>query len=288
MTKYEDNIVGWFTQNGAHIPIHDGETQTEASRKFFESKRSVTEANETKKNWELKRREEERKKVEGLHRSSGDERFDKLAEKSKEEAVSRRLREEQELREAQEYLKAKYANIKGDEVKDQSEFAKSVVDAKGTLDPAIAWRVTAHTPEEYKELGAKMYTIGKSTVAVTKDGDIISVCKSIDGSGNGGGKELLALAVNNGGTKLDAFAGIHGFYCSQGFQPVSWTGFDKNYAPEGWKGHGAEEPVIFYKYVGKGNVNPADFSENAFTTRVKASVDYDTAKEIRDKSMKKK
>ncbi len=94
---------------------------------------------------------------------------------------------------------------------------------KKTVDPSISWRVTAHTVEELKEWypSATFHTTeGGSTVAVTKDGDIISVCKYKDDTCKG--RDLLAMAVQNGGVKLDSYEGNHGFYDKCGFEPVSW------------------------------------------------------------------
>ena len=243
MAKYEDNIVGWFTQNGAHIPIHDGETTAEAARKFFEGKRSVTEANETKKNWEIKRREEERKKVEGLHRSSGDERFAKLAEKSKEEAVSRRLREEQDLRDAEEYFKLKEERLKGDEVQNFKDFIKSVSAAKASTPDG--WRTIE--PKSYN--GVKMYQKDGSTVGVDKNGNIVSLCGK---QGGASVRDMLTIAVKNGGKSVTTYSGDHTLMCSQGFKPVSWK------LPNSTS-HG--EPIITYTYVGKGKVPREDYNQ---------------------------
>ena len=251
MAKNEDNIVGWFTKNGAHIPIYDGETSEEAARRFFESKRSVTEANETKKNWELKRREEERKKIEGLHRGSGDERFTRLAEKSKEEAVSRRLREEQELREAEEYFKAKDASLKGEEVQNFKDFVKTVAEAKAST--TDGWRTIE--PKSYT--GVKMFTKDGSTVGVSKDGSIVSLCSKQGGATT---RDMLTIAVKNDGKSITTYSGDHTLMCSQGFKPVSWK------LPTSTS-HG--EPTITYEYVGKGNVPRDDFNQVAWLKSTK-------------------
>ena len=115
-------------------------------------------------------------------------------------------------------------------------------------------------------------------MAVTKDGDIISVCKNPDDSLRG--KDLLKMAVANGGKKLDAYSGIFGFYTKCGFEPVSWCEFDEQYAPPDWvKGRDEPEPVIFYKYTG----NKSQFEDaNEFFAAVPTSEDYGAAQETRD------
>lgn len=83
---------------------------------------------------------------------------------------------------------------------------------------------------EQEHPGAVMHvTQGGSTVAVTPDGDIVGVCKKPDD--NVSGSDLLKMAVANGGKKLDAFSKLFYFYTKNGFEPVSWTPFDKEYAP---------------------------------------------------------
>lgn len=168
-------------------------------------------------------------------------------------------------------------------VSNSNEFAVALTAAKTTIRPNAAWRVTAHTQEELdKEYPcAKLHvTKGGSTVAVTKDGDIVSVCKS-DGDRETRGRDLLALAVKNGGNKMDSYAGNHGFYLKCGFEPVSWCEWNDDYAPDDWSEQRDErEPIIFYRYTGKTSTE----SVEEFCVRVKVSVDYDAAKENRDKS----
>lgn len=170
---------------------------------------------------------------------------------------------------------------------DAPSFAKSLKTAYDKMEetaPEKAWRVTVHSQQELEEEypGAKLHiTDGGSTVAVTKDGDIISVC------GNPGdklrGKDLLKLAVENGGKKLDSYSGNHGFYVKRGFEAVSWCEFDEQYAPPGWvKGRDKPEPVIFYKYTGQSNQSR---NEQDIFNSIPASADYDAAQAARNQSI---
>lgn len=170
---------------------------------------------------------------------------------------------------------------------DAPSFAKSLKTAYDKMEetaPEKAWRVTVHSRQELEEEypGAKLHiTDGGSTVAVTKDGDIISVC------GNPGdklrGKDLLKLAVENGGKKLDSYSGNHGFYVKCGFEAVSWCEFDEQYAPPGWvKGRDKPEPVIFYKYTGQSNQSR---NEQDIFNSIPASADYDSAQAARNQSI---
>ncbi|MCD7805701.1 MAG: phage portal protein [Oscillospiraceae bacterium] len=169
-----------------------------------------------------------------------------------------------------------------------SDFANAVADAKATVDAKNAWRVTAHTEEELNEdyPGAALHiTSGGSTVAVTSDGDIISVCGN--SSDTIRGRELMKLATENGGTKLDSYSGNHGFYVKCGFEPVSWCKWDDQYAPDGWDAsRDNREPIVFYKYTGNTGPHSAEsLNVNNFLASTPASADYDAAQAARDSKM---
>lgn len=161
-------------------------------------------------------------------------------------------------------------------------FARQVELAKQTCPEKDRWRVDVHSPDDYVK--DKLHiTVGNSAVAVTPDGDIISVCHNSNDL-EARGHDLLKLAIENGGTKLDSFAGNHRFYCRQGFEPVSWVPFNKEYAPDGWReGIDSEEPVIFYRYTGKPTI-----VDNAkeFLNKVSPSSSYDAARKLRDEVIK--
>lgn len=164
-----------------------------------------------------------------------------------------------------------------------ANFKGSVAKAKGTLDKDISWRVDdTHSTKDYKR--DRLYKTDKgSTIAITQSGDIISVCKHK--GDNARGSDLLQFAVKQGGKKLDSFSGNYEFYVKNGFEPVSWTPFNKEYAPHDWReGRDKEEPVIFFKYTGKKTTMTAE----EFYKTVKPCTGengYDEAMNIRDKSM---
>ena len=165
------------------------------------------------------------------------------------------------------------------------EFVDALTDAKATVAkerPQDSWRVSSPSAEEFEQEhpGAVMHvTQGGSTVAVTPDGDIVGLCKKPSDSIKG--KDLLKTAVENGGRKLDAFSGLYGFYITNGFEPVSWTPFDEEYAPSDWHAGYKKEPVIFWKYTGKeSSLSLEDFFKNT-----QSSESYDEAKNKRDKEL---
>lgn len=166
------------------------------------------------------------------------------------------------------------------------EFVDALTDAKAAVAkerPQDSWRVSSPSAEEFEQEhpGAVMHvTQGGSTVAVTPDGDIVGVCKKP--GDNVRGSDLLKMAVENGGKKLDAFSKLWRFYTNNGFEPVSWTPFNREYAPTDWKEEYGEEPVIFYKYTGK---HTAYKNSDEFLNAVKPTADYGEAMSIRDKEL---
>lgn len=163
-------------------------------------------------------------------------------------------------------------------------FKKAVVSAKATVDKSKSWRVDdTHTVKDFRH--DKLFKTNKgSTIAVTPDGDIISVCRHK--GDNATGADLLQFAVKQGGKKLDSFDGNYKFYVDNGFEPVSWTPFNKEYAPHDWKeDKHKEEPVIFFKYTGR----VTKMSKEQFYKSVKPCTGengYDDAMNIRDNSMR--
>lgn len=183
-------------------------------------------------------------------------------------------------------LSAKATPVKINKVEDSNKFADGIKKAKQSLKPSEGpWRVTAYDSGEdfdSEHPGAQKHmTDGGSTIAVTPDGDIVGVCH-FDGDPVRG-KQLIQFAVENGGKKLDAYQGLFGFYTKCGFEPVSWCEWNEEYAPDDWrKGIDDAEHIIFYKYTGK---QSSYKSITEFFDNVPASVDYDAAKEARNKEV---
>lgn len=160
------------------------------------------------------------------------------------------------------------------------KFAQTLTKAKKTLDAKDAWRVDVHDALDYKGDILRVTPKG-STVAVTKEGDIISVCRTKNDTARG--SDLLKEAVKKGGTKLDSYQANHMFYTKNGFEPVSWCKWDDAFKPDGWTEDFDRENIIFYKYTGKQPDKLETASE--FFKRVDESEDYGAAQEIRDSSL---
>ena len=170
------------------------------------------------------------------------------------------------------------------------KFYQTLKTTKNAVELDRRWRVDLHELEDYKN--DKLFvTKGGSCIAVEPNGNIVSVCQRPGDSVRG--YQLLEKATKEGGDRLDAFGkGLFDFYTSNGFEPVSWTPFNEEYAPDEWKEAKAKgipvekEPVIFYKYTGKYNRDNNPYNYNEFLRKVKPDVDYDTALNRRDKEIK--
>lgn len=190
-------------------------------------------------------------------------------------------------------------------------FTKALAKAKAAQNPEAGWRVTGLTKQQLLEEHPKAkihVTDGGSTIAID-DGDIVAVCVGA-GDGKGGfqsGTSILEFAVKNGGNKLDSYTGNHNFYVKNGFEPVSWCKWDDDYANDEWlKMNGftkdqwdamkvkpkdselkiPREPIVFYKYVGRGKVQNPKLED--FMSKVPAAEDYFAAQKQRNRDLERK
>ena len=162
--------------------------------------------------------------------------------------------------------------------------AKKVDQAKETVNPTKAWRVDFGNPDELR--GNRNYvTEGGSTISIKSDGDIVAVCRNNNDSAHG--YEILKMAVEKGGIKLDSFDGNNEFYQMSGFEPISWCDFDREFAPPDWKEEYGEEQIIFYAYTG--NMKSKDEVEDVLSIydRIPKSEGYEEAKIARNDYVEK-
>ena len=159
------------------------------------------------------------------------------------------------------------------------DFHNALTEAKSSQPRENAWRVDIHPVDDYRKM--KCYkTEGGSTFAL-KGTDIVSVCKRVGDKVSA--RQLIEEAVEAGGNKLDSYEGNHGFYRYCGFEPVSWTEFAAEYAPD----DALPEDIIFYKYTGKGKKMPIEEARidlEKFKTSMSPK-DYDLAQAARDSEL---
>ncbi len=128
-------------------------------------------------------------------------------------------------------------------------FSESITASKSASKFGAA--VYVYPEDAYREMRTFTTKDGKSGFAIKPDGDIVSVFS------DGGGKvhSMLALAVEQGGTKLDCFhTMLTKLYEANGFREVRRDPWNEEYKPEGWSKEkfakfNKGEPDIVYVYM---------------------------------------
>lgn len=134
---------------------------------------------------------------------------------------------------------------------DPSSFYAAISEAKQG-NPHGAF-VTAHDVSEYGDMKMFLGDDNGVGVAVTKDGDIVSVFKNPNISKSRKAvSSILLTAIDNGGVKLDNYnGGLSQTYLNHGFIPVARTAFVDEYAPSDWNYERDGRPdIIFWMHNG--------------------------------------
>ena len=134
---------------------------------------------------------------------------------------------------------------------DPSSFYAAISEAKQG-NPHGAF-VTAHDVSEYGDMKMFLSDDNGVGVAVTKDGDIVSVFKNPNISkARKAVSSILLTAIDNGGVKLDNYNGeLSRMYLAHGFIPVARTAFVDEYAPSDWNYERDGRPdIIFWMHNG--------------------------------------
>lgn len=146
------------------------------------------------------------------------------------------------------------------------------------------WMVDVH--DDYSGMKCFLTSDGKSGIAVTKDGDIISVFSSV--SGDKRLEKLIPIAIENGGIKCDCYGGgLQDIYARYGAKATGKIPFNKEYAPSDWDGK-SEYPVVAMKFPDKIKKVITSYDEAAFIEMKKVKVfdDYEKMLLDRDKQIK--
>lgn len=146
------------------------------------------------------------------------------------------------------------------------------------------WMVDVH--DDYSGMKCFLTSDGKSGIAVTKDGDIISVFSSV--SGDKRLEKLIPIAIENGGIKCDCYGGgLQDIYARYGAKATGKIPFNKDYAPSDWDGK-SEYPVVAMKFPESIDKSIKYYNRNVFIDmkKVKAFDDYEKMLLDRDKRIK--
>lgn len=153
------------------------------------------------------------------------------------------------------------------------EFVLALKSAKKSIEAIRAWRVDSNiTAKDYEAKGARCFVSQNgSTLAVTADADIISVCVNNADKGIIKGAKIIELAIEMGGNHLDCFSGLTDFYKKCGFEEKGrfpWNhDYDKEMEANGWKPeYGEEDIVLFELPSAKPLVNEMEIAESEDST----------------------
>lgn len=148
--------------------------------------------------------------------------------------------------------------------------------------------VAQHTVDEYSNMLLLTSEDGNVGVAITSDGDIVSVFKNSDSHAKGAVSSILLNAIENGGIKLDNFNGVlSNMYKQHGFIPVARTAFVDEFAPDDWNYERDGRPdIVFWIHNGE---TAEQVAENIGTYDILKTLDdvpmfdsYDEAAAYRD------
>lgn len=99
----------------------------------------------------------------------------------------------------------------------------------------FAASVYVYELDEYKAMQLFATADGTAGFAIKPDGDIVSVFVNGDSPHKRATRSMLAQAVEQGGTKLDAYDTVlPKIYADAGFRPVSRARWNEEFAPDGW------------------------------------------------------
>lgn len=116
--------------------------------------------------------------------------------------------------------------------------------------------VDGHSAEELAEMKMFLSEDGKTGIAVKPDGDI--VCAFNSNKGINAGKEMLAVARENGGVKMDCYGEkLAQMYNESGFEVVNRVEFNAEYVPKD-KFHAILHENKPYVYTLKANSDSAE------------------------------
>lgn len=102
--------------------------------------------------------------------------------------------------------------------------------------------VALYTPNQYRDMRLFVADDGLSGFAVKPDGDIVSVWSLAKGRL----AEMLDVAREAGGYRLDCFQPLAKVYQRHGFRVTGRVRWDDQYAPEGWDYGQNGRPDVIY------------------------------------------
>lgn len=137
-------------------------------------------------------------------------------------------------------VRASQLRRRGDSTPDLYELAPSDVDLyrqqmeQLKVSNRFASSVHVYSDDEYANMRLFVTDDGRSGIALNDD-EIVSAFSHRDSKYPGVAKSMLAVAVQQGGRRLDCFdTALPRIYSEAGFVPVARLKWNDDYAPDGW------------------------------------------------------
>lgn len=144
------------------------------------------------------------------------------------------------------------------------------------LNKDVQFFVDKKSEAELKDCKCLSFDKGRAFVAVTKDGDIVSLMRSPRSDETNFLIQAIAYSVSLGGNKLDCYAkdgfGLGHLYSSCGFIPVCKLKFDPSCASDDWRPELGMPDLIFFMYIGD---SVDDLIKNYLEGKYPFIADYD-------------
>ena len=132
-------------------------------------------------------------------------------------------------------------------------FHDAITQAKASQD-TYGGAVHIYSEAEYKDMRTFVTADGSAGFAIKPDGDIVSVFNTRGGRHKSVGPHMVALAVEQGGTKLDAFnikGMLQKMYSTVGLKKVKELKWDDQYAPDDWDYKALRRPKVIFMELKK-------------------------------------
>jgi len=124
----------------------------------------------------------------------------------------------------------------------------------------------AYTADEYATMKLVSYDDGRAGFAIRRDGMIVSLYKHPDSQLKGVVDLMIQEAVEQGGTRLEAFEGfLTESYGRNGFVEADRYSWDENMAPDNWDAETMGKPDVLAMTLDKGLYDEARENQSANT-----------------------
>lgn len=143
-------------------------------------------------------------------------------------------------------------NVETATVISSDKFKRCFTKEKNTLDKVVGLFVDTHSWRSLDKCTCLSFDNNKAFIAVSDDGNIMSILKSARCNMRNYVRHALAQAIIHGGVKLDCYGvSLARLYTLNGFVPVCKIDFNEKFASKEWDVRVLGRPdIYFFMYIG--------------------------------------